>query len=75
MHGTYVHLCLIASLHFNAAEYAMNFRLVISLANEASYHRRWRHPNAVKTMQGTYVSSNTLKADWGGVISHAQRAL
>ena len=73
MHGTYVHLCLIAYLQFNAAEYATNFCLALSLASEARYG--WRHPNAVKTMQGTFVSSNTLRADWGGVISHAQRAL
>ena len=40
MHGTYVHLCLMANLKFPAAEYAMNFCLAISLASEASYHRQ-----------------------------------
>ena len=65
MHGTYVHLCLMANLKFNAAEYAMNF-CQLSPAG---------HPKVGKTMQGTCVSPNTLEADWGGVISHAQRAL
>ncbi len=39
MHGTCVHLCLMADLRFNVAEYAMNFCLAILLASEASYHR------------------------------------
>ena len=39
MHGTCVHQCLMAEPQVNAAEYAMNFCLAISLAGEASYRR------------------------------------
>ena len=74
MHGTCAHLCLMANLQFNAAEYAMTFCLTISLASEASYHRL-RASQCGQGYAGDLCSSNTLEADWGGLISHARKAL
>ena len=75
MHGTCVHQCLMAERQPNAAEYAMNFCLAILLASEASF-TGGMHLNLVQdiTMQGTFVTSNTLEVDGVGPISHGRRA-